>query len=90
MDWERIAGHWAPWRDRIRGRWSRLTGDQLDAISGRRELLVMRIQEAYELTRIEAERQLRNWERNLALEDFTDTETLSWEEDLPDGTNGRG
>ena len=90
MDWERIAGNWAHWRDRIRGRWSRLTGDQLDAISGRRELLVMRIQEAYELTRIEAERQLRNWERNLALEDFTDTETLSWEEDLPDGTNGRG
>jgi len=90
MDWERISGNWPHWRQRIRGRWSRLTSEQLDAIGGRREALLMRIEEAYDLTHIEAERQLRNWERNLALEEFTETEPQFGDEDLSDGTNGRG
>ncbi len=68
MDWDRISGNWAHWRDRIRERWGRLTHDELDLVAGRREQLVGRIQKAYGLERAEAERQLRNWERNLAVE----------------------
>src|SRR6185436_17568695 len=30
MDWERISGNWAHWRERIQARWSRLTNYQLD------------------------------------------------------------
>ena len=90
MDWERISGNWAHWRDRIQVRWSRLTSEQLDTVAGRRESLVGRIQEAYALSRTEAERQLRNWERNLAIEEFTERRQLFADGDLPDGTNGRG
>jgi uncharacterized protein YjbJ (UPF0337 family) len=90
MDWERISGNWAHWRDRIRGRWSRLTSEQLDTIGGRRERLIGQIQDAYDLTRDDAERQLRNWERNLALQEFTEREQRFADEDLSDGTNGRG
>ncbi len=68
MDWDRISGNWAHWRRRIRERWGRLTSDELDGVAGRREQLVGRIQKAYGLTPDEAERQLRNWERNLAVE----------------------
>jgi uncharacterized protein YjbJ (UPF0337 family) len=69
MEWDRISGNWAHWRVRIQERWGRLTNEQLDAIAGRREQLLGSVQQAYGLTRHEAERQLRNWERSLALED---------------------
>ena len=68
MDWERISGNWAHWRGRVRERWGRLTSDELDVIAGRREQLVGRIQSAYGIAKHEADRQLRNWERSLAVE----------------------
>jgi uncharacterized protein YjbJ (UPF0337 family) len=63
-DWSRIAGNWMHWRGAIRERWGKLTDDHLDVIAGRREKLAGRIQELYGLQKDEAERQLRNWERN--------------------------
>jgi hypothetical protein len=67
-----------------------LTDEQLDVIAGRREQLSGRIQETYGLTKEETERQLRNWERNLAVD--YDEADLVVDEDEP-GTrerNGRG
>lgn len=68
MDWSRIAGNWPHWRGRLRERWGRLTEAQLDAVAGRREQLIARIQELYGVSPDEAERQLRNWERSLSVE----------------------
>ncbi len=68
MNWERISGNWTQWKGRVQERWGKLTQDQLDVIAGRREQLSGRIQEAYGLSQDEAERQLRNWVRNLAVE----------------------
>ena len=68
MNWDRVSGNWSQWKGRVQERWGKLTGDQLDVINGRRDQLSGRIQEAYGLTKEEAERQLRNWERNLAVE----------------------
>jgi len=81
MDWERISANWPHWRERIQRRWGRLTREQLDAVAGRREKLLAHIQEQYELGRVDADRQLTNWERNLAVEEFTE---------ISDGTSGRG
>lgn len=64
MDWKRIAGNWTHWRGAIQERWGRLTDDHMDVIAGKREKLAGRIQELYGLQKDEAERQLRNWERN--------------------------
>jgi len=58
----------------VRERWGRITDDQLARVEGRREQLAGRIQEAYGLTREDADRQLRNWERNLAVEEFREPE----------------
>ena len=68
MSWDRISGNWTQWKGRVLERWGRLTQDQVDVIAGRREQLAGRIQEAYSLSTEETERQLRNWERNLAVE----------------------
>jgi uncharacterized protein YjbJ (UPF0337 family) len=90
MDWDRISGNWAHWRDRVRERWGRLTNDELDVIAGRREQLVGRIQKAYGIAQDEAERQLRNWERKLGVEEFDETDlVLDDDADLTD-INGRG
>lgn len=68
VDWNRIAGNWPHWRRRIRERWARLSDAQLDGIAGRRAELTKRIQQLYGVNADEAERQLRNWERNLSVE----------------------
>jgi uncharacterized protein YjbJ (UPF0337 family) len=70
MDWERISTNWSHWRDRVRERWGRLTEVELTTIAGRREMLLNRIQEVYGLSREEVERQLKNWERNLSIDEF--------------------
>ena len=90
MDWERISANWAHWKGRIRERWGRLTDDELDAIAGERERLVNRIQRAYELGPRVAERQLRNWERNLAVDEFDESDLVLDDEDVPRDVNGRG
>lgn len=70
MDWDRISANWSHWRDRVRDRWSRLTEVELTAIAGRREALMARIQEVYGLPFEEVDRQLKNWERNLSIEEY--------------------
>jgi uncharacterized protein YjbJ (UPF0337 family) len=90
MNWSRISGNWPHWRDRIRERWGRLSSNELDAIAGRREHLVGRIQEAYGLPQAEVERQLRNWERNLAVDEFDEAELVLDEDDDSASINGRG
>jgi uncharacterized protein YjbJ (UPF0337 family) len=88
MSWDRIAGNWDQWKGRIRERWGRLSEDQLDVIGGRRDQLTGRIEEIYGLSHEEAERQLRNWERNLAIDEF-DEEDLVFDDETDPGINGR-
>jgi uncharacterized protein YjbJ (UPF0337 family) len=68
IDWSRISGNWTHWRSLVRERWGRLSDDELDVIGGQREQLAGRIQELYGLSKSEADRQLKNWERSLSVE----------------------
>ncbi len=90
MDWERISGNWPHWRTRIQERWGRLTNQQLDGVAGQRERMVARLEDVYTLSRREAERQLRNWQRNLAFEEFDETEQEIEDDDDAANINGRG
>jgi len=89
MNWERISGNWTQWKGRVRERWGKLSDDQLDVAAGRRDQLAGHIQEIYGLSKDETERQLRNWERNHAVE-YNDGDPVV--DDEPDSTeiNGRG
>jgi uncharacterized protein YjbJ (UPF0337 family) len=91
MDWERISGNWPHWRNRIQERWGRLTREQLDGVGGQRDRLVARLGDVYDLTPQEADRQLRNWERNLAIAESDESELLlEDDEDDAANMNGRG
>jgi uncharacterized protein YjbJ (UPF0337 family) len=91
MNWDRISGNWTQWKGRIQERWGRLTDDHLDVVAGRRDQLAGRIQEVYGLSKEETERQLRNWERNVATDDEFDAADFVLDDDAPStNINGRG
>jgi len=90
MDWDRISGDWEAWKDRIQERWGRLTEDHLDLIAGRRDQLARRIEQVYGISPDEAERQLRNWERNLGFDEFDEADLVLDDDNDATGMNGRG
>lgn len=65
MNWDRIEGSWTQFKGKVKEQWGELTDDQIDVINGRRDQLAGKIQEAYGLTKEEAERQLEDWESRL-------------------------
>jgi uncharacterized protein YjbJ (UPF0337 family) len=49
-------------RGRVKEQWGELTDDDLERVDGKRDQLIGRIQEAYGLTKDEADRRVRDWE----------------------------
>ena len=70
MNWDRIEGNWKQLKGKVQQQWGKLTDDDLDMIGGEREMLSGRIQEAYGISRDEAERQVKRWETSLRDEDI--------------------
>jgi uncharacterized protein YjbJ (UPF0337 family) len=64
MNWDRVEGNWKTFKGQVKQQWGKLTDDDLDVIAGRREELIGRIQNVYGLARDEADRQVREWEKN--------------------------
>jgi uncharacterized protein YjbJ (UPF0337 family) len=72
MDWERIAGNWMEFKGRLRERWGELTDDEFNVVGGRREQLIGRLQQSYNISREEAERQVVEFEESVGPEDAAD------------------
>jgi uncharacterized protein YjbJ (UPF0337 family) len=64
MNWDRVEGNWKTFKGQVKQQWGKLTDDDLDVISGKRDELVGRIQNTYGLARDEADRQVTEWEKN--------------------------
>ncbi|MCG2578608.1 CsbD family protein [Dechloromonas sp. XY25] len=62
MNWDIVEGNWKQFKGKVKAQWGNLTDDQLDVIAGRRTELAGKIQEAYGITKDEAERQIRDFE----------------------------
>jgi uncharacterized protein YjbJ (UPF0337 family) len=77
MNWEQVKGNWNQVKGKVKQQWGKLTDDQLDVISGHRDVLVGRIQEAYGITKDEAERQVRTWEAKQARGYETDDDEVA-------------
>lgn len=60
-----IKGRWRQLTGRIKRQWGRLTEDDLAVVEGTRDYLSGRIQERYGLARDAAERQVREFERQI-------------------------
>jgi uncharacterized protein YjbJ (UPF0337 family) len=67
MNWDRIEGEWKQWKGKVKEQWGKITDDDLDRIAGKREQLLGKVQEAYGVARDEADRQIRDWEKGLAV-----------------------
>lgn len=66
MDWDRIERNWKQFRGAVRAHWTLLTDEQLLAIDGKRQLLVKKIVEVYEITEEQTERSVSSWARDLS------------------------
>ena len=62
MNWDRIEGNWKQFKGTVKQQWGKLTDDQLDTISGKRDVLAGKIQEAYSVSKEDAEKQLASWQ----------------------------
>jgi uncharacterized protein YjbJ (UPF0337 family) len=56
MNWEQIEGQWRQAKGKLRQKWGKLTDDDLDVISGKKDVLIGRLQERYGMKKDEAER----------------------------------
>ena len=61
MDWEQVESKWKHLIGSAKENWGKLTDDELQKISGKREQLAGKIQETYGITRREAEKQVWDW-----------------------------
>jgi len=61
MNWEQVEDRWRQLMSSAKENWSKLSEDDLRRISGKREQLAVKIQQAYGITRREAEKQVWNW-----------------------------
>lgn len=64
MNWDRIQGDWKQLKGNIKVRWGKLTDDELDVIAGKRDVLAGKIQEAYGISKEEAEEQVNEWQND--------------------------
>ncbi|WP_430433933.1 CsbD family protein [Methyloversatilis sp.] len=62
MNWDTVEGNWKQFKGTVKARWGKLTDDELDVIAGKRMELSGRIQQAYGLTKEQAERQIERFE----------------------------
>ena len=61
MNLDRIEGNWKQIKGSAKEQWGKLTDDQLEVIAGKRDQLAGNIQEAYGISKEEAEKQLSAW-----------------------------
>ena len=62
MSWDVIEGNWKQFKGTVKEKWGKLTDDHLDTIAGKRDQLAGRIQEAYGITKDQAEVQVKAFE----------------------------
>jgi uncharacterized protein YjbJ (UPF0337 family) len=61
MNWDQVAGNWKQFRGQVKEKWGKLTDDDLNIIAGKRDQLVGKIQEAYGITKEEAEKEIKQF-----------------------------
>jgi uncharacterized protein YjbJ (UPF0337 family) len=61
MNWDQIEGKWKEMKGKMRSKWSKLTDDDVEAIGGKKDVLLGRLQQRYGYKKDEAERELDNW-----------------------------
>jgi uncharacterized protein YjbJ (UPF0337 family) len=62
MNWDQAKGKWKQMKGGVKTQWGKLTDDDLDVISGQKDVLVGKIQERYGIAKDEAAKQVDSWQ----------------------------
>ncbi len=65
--WDQVEGNWNQFAGKVKQRWGKLTDDDVTVINGKRQELVGKIQERYGIAKVEAEKQVDEWEKTQAV-----------------------
>jgi uncharacterized protein YjbJ (UPF0337 family) len=61
MNKDILQGNWTQLKGKVKAEWGKLTDDQLDQVNGNAEMLAGKLQEAYGISRDEAEKRISTW-----------------------------
>jgi len=61
MNWDELEGNWKQFTGHVRSKWGKLTDDDVDLISGKKDTLVGKLQERYGRKRDELELEVDSW-----------------------------
>ncbi|MBS1724760.1 MAG: CsbD family protein [Armatimonadetes bacterium] len=61
MNWNIIEGTWKEMAGKVREQWGKLTDDEIQEISGKKDRLEGLLQQRYGVTQEEASRQIDDW-----------------------------
>ncbi len=56
MNWDQVEGKWKQLKGNVRSKWGKLTDDDIDAIAGKRDMLLGKLQERYGYAKDQASR----------------------------------
>ena len=65
MNWDQIEGNWKQFKGVAKQKWAKLTDSDWNAMSGKRDEIVGRLQERYGYAKDEAEREADEWSRSV-------------------------
>jgi len=65
MNWDQIEGKWKQLTGAAREQWGKLTDNDVQTLTGKKDQLVGAIQERYGIAKAEAEAQAETWSRAL-------------------------
>ena len=65
MNSDQIEGKWKQFTGSAQERWGKLTNDDIQTLTGKKDHLVGKIQERYGIAKEEAEKQANEWSRAL-------------------------
>ena len=63
MNTDMLQGQWKQLKGKMREKWGKLTDDDWEAVAGKKDQLVGKLQERYGYSREQAEREYSEWER---------------------------
>jgi len=61
MNWKRLERAWDRFSAQAKSEWTKLTDDDLKLVAGKRDLLIGKIEERYDVLKEDAERQVDGW-----------------------------
>ncbi len=65
LNWDKIEDNWKQLMVSAKENWGKLTEQDFERISGKREPLISQIQETYGVTRREADKQVWDWGKSI-------------------------